>query len=506
MHFSLKRRKITIAVLFTLSLALIGVSIFLAYKSRSQDTSSDASGTITVLRTITVCPLAGTGCDYVGINAIQEAIDAASSTATPTQATKIFVKNGPYKRSTITNTDSCNGVYHINKNIILEGESTNVMIDGADLPTGSDADGLCITGGVVSIDKITVNKFLSGIHIGKDAKADIKNSRITNNGGNGIIVLDTATVNIIGNTIIDSNLKNIDSSSISILTTTDIKSISNNIITNASSKTDAISVYSTAVIEKIDSNRISKSDPNPDDINQIAIDVGTVGSISSNIIENYEIGIRVYQTTVGLIFNNTMTNTDFGILLQRGAKVSSINANKITGAQSAISLMDDNTHANLITSNTFTNSTIAGINITAPAKVGKTSDNTYVNNKKNIIGVAQIDVNEDPLSNATPTPTNTSAPSASPTPSPTLTPTASVTPTPTRSTQASPTATNTPSPTATTTPVVNTSDDEDPTPSPTPSGTLPNTGVSSPLWIVVIGTMLTFVGLIVLINKPNIKQ
>lgn len=108
---------------------------------------------------LTVCPAAADGCQYVGGDGLQDAINAAQSATN----VKVLMKSGTYRRQkteSYTSTEFGDGTAHKRKalwlissgDFSLEGEGV-VVLDGS---TSALASGLVIVGGKVSARNFTV--------------------------------------------------------------------------------------------------------------------------------------------------------------------------------------------------------------------------------------------------------------------------------------------------------------------------------------------------------------
>ena len=169
----------------------------------------------------TVCPIAGTGCDYVGGDGIQQAIDAAPIGSINAMTT-INLKAGAYSRqvfNTVTYDDTYGfkGKFFLDtkdKYIILKGEN-NTTLDGEhSVPMNA----IITKNGNVVIDSLIISGFReeprdticrqwltacsdgNAIFAGGAAGIIIKNNRLMNN-GQGIVQNNHSNTTIISNQI-----------------------------------------------------------------------------------------------------------------------------------------------------------------------------------------------------------------------------------------------------------------------------------------------------------------
>ena len=193
-----KNQLITLFVFLFLVLAL-PLSLFLV--SQRQEIRKEKEGRPTT----TVCPTAGPGCDYVGGDGIQQAVDAAEA-GSSTSKTKILIKAGNYTRANYTeyiNRYGKKGKCFVNtrkKFLIFEGEG-EVILDGEH---SANMSGFCSKGGEIEVKNLKIVGFKkdpddcfannttqacswgSGIVLELKAKATIQNNQISGNHGNGL--------------------------------------------------------------------------------------------------------------------------------------------------------------------------------------------------------------------------------------------------------------------------------------------------------------------------------
>lgn len=174
-------------------------------------------------QTVTICPsgTAGTnGCNYIGGDGIQAAINAAPVGAADNM-TVIYLKAGTYSRqvfNTVTyDTQGSQGKFFLDtkeKNIVLKGENGTVLDGG----NSAAMNALIAKNGSIIIDNLTVNGFKDepadvicrpnqtacssgyGIFGSGTALITIKNSRLSSN-SSGIIQNGTSNATIINNRI-----------------------------------------------------------------------------------------------------------------------------------------------------------------------------------------------------------------------------------------------------------------------------------------------------------------
>lgn len=232
--------------------------------STDQNPVDDELKPMTITSTKIICPDNSTlaGCDYIGGDGLQKAIDEAP-TGSETDARRLLLKAGSYTRQKGNNynvhlSDGIRGlrsaIYLIGedggttpKYLKLQGESSlSSILDGANSIGGN---GIVITAGRLDLEKINIsgfhklnlpeNKYCSddvidktkpcasgiGIIVMNQTKATISDSVISNN-TNGISSNDNSSIKISKNTLYDNKITAI---SISAMNTA---KITNNLIRN----------------------------------------------------------------------------------------------------------------------------------------------------------------------------------------------------------------------------------------------------------------------------------
>jgi len=167
-----------------------------------------------------VCPSAGTGCDYVGGDGIQQAVDAAE-VGSSTSKTKILIEAGNYTRENYTEYINSNNrkrkcfVNTREKFLIFEGKG-EVILDGEH---SANMSGFCAKGGEIEVKNLKIVGFKkdpdecftndttqacswgSGIVLELKAKATIQNNQISGNLKEGVILFDSSQATIQNNQI-----------------------------------------------------------------------------------------------------------------------------------------------------------------------------------------------------------------------------------------------------------------------------------------------------------------
>ena len=171
-----------------------------------------------VMNFITVCP-EGTpgqdGCDYIGGDGIQQAVDLAGATS-PDLPRTILIKEGEYTRQTYTEYQTSSGNFKKcfvdtkEKYLIFEGENNPIWNGAGSVKMG----GVCAKGGEIEINGLTITDFKAddascigtcsagrGVHLELSIKANINNSTISGNGRDGVFLWDYSTAEINNSTI-----------------------------------------------------------------------------------------------------------------------------------------------------------------------------------------------------------------------------------------------------------------------------------------------------------------
>jgi len=210
-----EKQIITLFVFLFLAFAL-PLSLFLV--SQRQEIRKKA----TEGQTFTVCP-SGTagqnGCDYVGGDGIQQAVDAAA-VGSSTSKTKILIKAGSYTRANYTEYINSYGkkrkcfVNTKEKFLIFEGEG-GVILDGGH---SANMSGFCAKGGEIEVKNLKIVGFKKdpdecpandtqvcsrgfGIFLEFTAKATIQNNQISGNQYEGIVLWNSSQATIQNNQI-----------------------------------------------------------------------------------------------------------------------------------------------------------------------------------------------------------------------------------------------------------------------------------------------------------------
>ena len=206
----IRNQRVTLLVFLFLALAL---PLFLV----SQQEEIKATGG----STLTVCPTSGAGCDYVGGDGIQQAVDAAEA-GSSTNKTRILIEAGNYTRENYTEYIDSNNrkrkcfVNTKEKFLIFEGEG-EVILDGEH---SANMSGFCAKGGEIEVKNLKIVGFKkdpdecftndttqacsrgSGIVLELTAKATIQNNQISGNQvSGGIILVNSSQAKIINNTL-----------------------------------------------------------------------------------------------------------------------------------------------------------------------------------------------------------------------------------------------------------------------------------------------------------------
>lgn len=209
---------------------VVGLTLAMLLVRRSQDVRQQAAGAF-----ITVCPtgiVGQNGCNYIGGDGIQQAVDAAPDNST------IVLRQGEYARAKYT-VDGGHRYFLLinkNKNLTIVGEGSGAVISGVSAPehasTGIEIRngqvnlenlevseftsqsyncfedicahgiGISVTGGIVNGQKLIVkNNEPQGILVAKQAKVYIKNSDISANYRSGAYVFSQAELHVINSKI-----------------------------------------------------------------------------------------------------------------------------------------------------------------------------------------------------------------------------------------------------------------------------------------------------------------
>ena len=205
----IKNQRVTLLVFLFLALVL---PLFLV----SQQEEVKATGGSTLI----VCPSEGEGCNYVGGDGIQQAVDAAEA-GSSTSKTKILIKAGNYTRANYTeyiNSDGKKRKCFVNtreKFLIFEGEG-EVILDGEH---SANMSGICAKGGEIEVKNLKIVGFKKdpdecfpndatqacsrgfGIILELTAKATIQNNQIRGNQETGINLAFSSQATIQNNQI-----------------------------------------------------------------------------------------------------------------------------------------------------------------------------------------------------------------------------------------------------------------------------------------------------------------
>ncbi|MEM5872081.1 MAG: right-handed parallel beta-helix repeat-containing protein, partial [Candidatus Aenigmatarchaeota archaeon] len=173
----------------------------------------------------TVCPsgVAGqNGCDYIGGDGIQKAVDEALQ-GNSSNKTRFIIKSGVYTRQNYTEYITAHNkkikcfVNTKEKFLIFEGEK-GAVLDGAN---SSNMSGFCAKGGEIEIKGLIIKGFKKdnkscfsqnstacsrgyGIQLEGNVKAIITNNQISKNEDVGIILFDNSQANISNNQITEN--------------------------------------------------------------------------------------------------------------------------------------------------------------------------------------------------------------------------------------------------------------------------------------------------------------
>ena len=202
-----KKEKNRLIIAFA-ALLVLGISVLAARQTQEIRKKAQTAPTFTI------CPtgIAGAnGCDFIGGDGIQMAVDAAAA-GTASQKTTVLIKNGGYTRSSFSETEVDDGrkrkcfIDTKEKNIVLQGE-TSSKLDGA----GSvNMSGICAKSGDIVVKELIISGFKRddnscfitdttspcsrgrGIQLENSASLTIQNSEISQNQDIGIGLWNSA--------------------------------------------------------------------------------------------------------------------------------------------------------------------------------------------------------------------------------------------------------------------------------------------------------------------------
>ncbi len=333
---------VILAVAFLLSIFYTTYSV----NNQAKDNRSFAQEAPTHI--FTVCP-EGTpgqnGCDYIGGEGIQQAVDAAPVGDANNRAT-VFIKNGMYTLQAFNEFIFLNTTDNVmvkrkcfldtkEKNLTLRGENkNNTILDGAN---SSPMSGICVQGGTVDITDLTVTGM----------KPETCSTDIVCSKGYGLIVVHSPIFNL-NNSIISANTYGLvgkDSATIKVLNSTFTKNenygltvsnntkmlVKDNIITENS---DGVLSFKEAEVT-IQNNQIIDNR----DYGIVAQQNSTV-FVSNNIIANTHqySGINLYDDAKAIINNNIIKNTHAQSIQVAGDAIVTIKNNTLTGSKTSLAL------------------------------------------------------------------------------------------------------------------------------------------------------------------------
>lgn len=326
-------------MVFTLVLAR-----YLSERTEQEDASAQTGtgNTLTVCATGTV---GQNGCQYMGGDGIQQAVDAAKSGDT------VLLKAGTYRRTGYTsysynedNPDRFSGAFlyipgRSGRNLTLKGEGVVVLDGSTDKTVGRN--GISIYEGTTTIENIKI----TGMHwtwcTGKNdpcgsaaiivyrATANIINSTISQNGGDGIQFIESKGI-ISDNQLIQNGLQLQNVSPSTAIYTTSSSSVvisNNNIVENIGdgivSSNRSESIITNNIVERngragvvvgyMDKTRIQNNRINNNNEEGIYLLSSSTSIVRNNIlVGNKGAGIHVSNYSYGtypIILNNIITHT-----------------------------------------------------------------------------------------------------------------------------------------------------------------------------------------------------
>lgn len=345
---NLQRRQIvTILLVLFLFLFMVFTLVLARYLSERTE-QEDASAQTGTGNTLTVCAtgtVGQNGCQYVGGDGIQQAVDAAKSGDT------VLLKAGTYRRTGYTsysynedNPDHFYGAFlyipgKSGRNLTLKGEGVVVLDGSTDKTVGRN--GISIYEGTTTIENIKI----TGMHwtwctgkndpCGSDAiivyraTANIINSTISQNGGDGIQFIESKGI-ISDNQLIQNGLQLQNVSPNTAIHTTSSSSVvisNNNIVENIGDGIVSInrseSIITNNIVERnggagvvvgyMDKTRIQNNRINNNNEEGIYLLSTSTSIVRNNIlVGNKGAGIHVSNysyATYPIILNNIITHT-----------------------------------------------------------------------------------------------------------------------------------------------------------------------------------------------------
>jgi len=356
---------------------------------------------MTITSTKVVCPDASTlaGCDYIGGDGLQKALDEAPA-GSETNARRLLLKAGNYTRQTgniysvylADGTKSSRQALYLAggdegkypKYLRIESEvALGAVLDGAKSVGG---EGIAVTAGRVDIEKMKITGLYSlNLPDGKYCwEKEYKNKLCAN--GIGVWIENTSKTILNNNEITGNNY------GIVTLEETMSKITANKIIGN---KASGIALQGNSKSE-IANNEISG---NNDGI--VYHNDSVTKTTANKIISNKDNGIAVQDNSKSEIANNEISGNNYGIFTF-GETISKITANKIIGNKAGIALQDKSNSE--ISNNVIANSTnsivvsknntlIAKSNTVVNANTGLTIQNHIASGNQNVTFINNIVMN-----------------------------------------------------------------------------------------------------------------
>ncbi len=341
------------SVLF-LSLALVAATRLVQERQEVREKAYE------ITQTLIVCPLAGAGCDYVGGEGIQQAVEAAP-VGSADNKTKIIIKTGNYTRQNYTEYIRPDGgkencfIDTKEKYLIFEGEE-GTKLDGAN---STEMSSFCGKGGETEIKNLIISGFKKdkdtcldhdtqeacsrgfGVLLENQIKAEISNNQITDNQEVGIALYNSSQATINNNKIADNHWG-------IYLANSSQATISNNTVSK-----NGYGIYlENQTKAEISNNQIT----NNQERGIALVDSSQAITISDNQITGNQVdGIILFDSSQATISNNQITgNNSRGIELQKNAQAT-ISDNQITGNQGGGIILFESTQATINNNTVFKN-------------------------------------------------------------------------------------------------------------------------------------------------------
>jgi hypothetical protein len=362
------KKVVYVLAFFFVAIFLPISAYFVSQYSDDFDIRNEAAGA-----TYTVCPKAGTGCDFVGGDGIQAAINVATDNDTILlKADTTLTTETKYTRSVYSEFvfDDSNGTKHkkvflnlMNKTITIRAED-KVMLDGS---VGPEMTGLGKSGyKTATIENLIISGFKKesdcndretfcgegrGTQIAENGSLIFRNSKIISNADSGILAKGNGLLVLLSTTISGNGLHGIVAGNYMVLDITSSSISNNGTDSSASGFFMANDVTMTITGSVVKENGLSGIQ---------AQNRTKVTAANNLIVSNPEHGIDLADTTTLAATNNTIANNEkMGIKLGCGGN------------------SDSNPAVSLVNNIIANNSGDVGIGGDCSVGAGKTSNDTF---------------------------------------------------------------------------------------------------------------------------------